>query len=161
MERWEQINNTFLTAIALSGLTGCRNYTVPCTLINATGKVILPSCCHTDQSQGKNKPKNLRKMELTSQRLALPLGTGWSWIYDNKAWKILPRHKDQACTLEAVIPNITTFDHTENSNGRNKRSVNPLVTHPTLFHSRVRTLLPSFGVLTHSNCKHLSRYWSY
>lgn len=46
MERWEQIDNTFLPPIALSGLTDCRNYTVPCTLINATGKAILPSYCH-------------------------------------------------------------------------------------------------------------------
>lgn len=61
--------------------------------------------------------------------------------------KSCPDIKIRLGTLEAVIPSITTLDHIENPSGRNERFINPLVTYPTLFHSRVRTLLPSLEYL--------------
>lgn len=68
-------------------------------------------------------------------------------ICDDKAWKVLPVNKDQACALGAVVPNITVFDHLEKPNGRKKRSLNPLIERPTFFHSIVRAFLPSYRVI--------------
>lgn len=85
-------------------------------------------------------------MKLTGWRLALPLGTGLYWICDYKAWKDLPINKDKACALGVVVPNII-FDHIERPNGRKKRSLNPLIECPTLFHSIVRALLSPYGVV--------------
>ncbi|KAL2311642.1 hypothetical protein Nmel_003376 [Mimus melanotis] len=108
-------------------LTEHGNYTTPCAVVNATGKAIPPSFLHKT---------NFREI-ISPKKLALPFETRLYWICDEKAWKILPSNKDQACALGAVVPNITTFDHAEKPNVRKKRSLNPLTEHPTLFHNGV------------------------
>lgn len=56
-------------------------------------------------------------------------------------------NKDQACALGVVVPNITILDHLKKPNGRMRKSVNPLIECPTPFHSIVRALIPSYGVI--------------
>ncbi|KAL2305752.1 hypothetical protein Nmel_003641 [Mimus melanotis] len=88
-------------------------------------------------------------MEMTSWRLVLPHGTGRYWICGNEVWKILPIDKDRPCALGSVTPNIT-FDHIEDLNGRMGRmkiSINPLIECLALFHSVIRALIPSLGIV--------------
>lgn len=146
-ERWEPVTSALLSPILLSSLIEHGNYTVPCAVVNATGKAILPSYCHKTNFREIISPKVAAKMKLTGWRLALPFVAGLYWICDDKAWKVLPMNKDQAGALRAVVPNITITDHLEKPNERKKRSLNLLTEHPTLFHNTVRTLLVSYGVV--------------
>ena len=146
-ETWEPINSTPLPPITLSGLVERANCKVPCAIVNASGKAVLPSYCHQTHFREIIDPRIAAKMKLTGWRLAQPFGTGLCWICGDKAWKVMPVNKDQACAIGAVVPNITIFDHLEKPNEKKKRSLNPLIERPTLFHSIIRALVPVHGVV--------------
>uniref|UniRef100_A0A8C3EAP4 Uncharacterized protein n=1 Tax=Corvus moneduloides TaxID=1196302 RepID=A0A8C3EAP4_CORMO len=146
-ETWEPINSTLLPPITLSGLVERANYKVPCAIVNATGKAVLPSYCHQTHFREIIDPRIAAKMKLTGWRLAQPFGTGLYWICGDNAWKVMPVNKDQACAIGAVVPNRTIFDHLEKPNERKKRSLNPLIECPTLFHGIIRALVPAYGVV--------------
>lgn len=153
-DSWEQVTEDYLPVTLSSLIPDQENFRVPCVVVNVTGKVILPPYCHETESKIRLVPKAVGGLAQTRWRMVAPQGSGWYWICENEAWKVLPLDKDRACALGAIIPKIAIFDHLEEQSGwmrtyvrRMKTSNNPLVEHPNAhFHSAIMTPIPSLEV---------------
>ncbi|XP_032530465.1 syncytin-A-like [Chiroxiphia lanceolata] len=147
---WKPVTEAYYP-VALSNVISNQDV-VPCMIINATGEIILPPHCDKNNSKEEINPEIVAGMAQFPLRLIPPQGSGWYWICEKEAWKVLPLDKDRACALGAVIPNITILDPIDEQEWkkpypkRAKRTSNPLIERPTIFHSIVRALVPSLGV---------------
>lgn len=82
-------------------------------------------------------------------------GKGWYWLCGNKDREVLPLGWKGACTLRAIILNITIIEDMQNQSPGlleahlrkiKRTSVNPLVERGMAFHSSVRWFIPWLGV---------------